>query len=259
MTVDDNDARDLLQIAVEEPTRPAPVADIRRRGDRRRVRRRVGALLVCTVLLVAAVGALMSVLPSVDVRLQPGPAAEPSAPSQWTRYHSDEHDFEVAHPPGWNRAREPLADVRSPQEIFTVTTGEPIAGTDSGCPVPERAMRDVGADGALVTVQAAGASTRLPAADFPAKPQQFTFKHAELNTSFAECALPGATTGWFAFSTHSRGFYALVTVGAQATPHTRQDALRVLDTFTPTPQPDRVENVTMRPQPKPRAPKSPGA
>lgn len=241
----DDEARDLLQAAVAEPTRPAPVAEIRRRGDRRRMRRRVGALLGSTVLLVVIAGALVSALPSVDVRLQPGPAAEPSAPSAWTRYHSLEHDFTVAHPPGWNRAHEPLADVRSPREIFTVTTGEPIAGTESGCPVPERAMRDIGADGALVTVQAAGASRRLPAADFPAKPQRFTFEHADLNTSFAECGPSGATTGWFTFSTHGRAFYALVTVGAQATAQTRQDALRVLDTFTPTPSAHDMEDVTV--------------
>lgn len=192
-----------------------------------------GIVVACGVLAVAIFNLSQPQSPGTsDVSFREGR----SMPG-WKVFHDQERGFVAAYPSGWSFTPFALSRHRSPTELFTASTGPLEPGNPRGCPLPDRALNALPEDGAMVTVQAAGASQRLPSADFPRRPRVLGPQHAD-STSTTACLDDrgiGSREGWyharFSFSDEHRAFYAYVTWGPESQTERRRAALGIVAGF----------------------------
>jgi hypothetical protein len=172
--------------------------------------------------------------------------AENVPPSEWSSYRDGERGFEVAVPPGWQRASGSLTpNITSPREILALATvrlrGAP---RDNYCrPWDEPWLPRFSERDALVTIQEGGrGSLSLNYKSFPPRPERFRPEQFLDGSTLTDCFVKDlpVTDHWFGFSDAERAFHVLVIVGRSAPERVRREPWRILDSlrFDPEVKPD---------------------
>jgi hypothetical protein len=152
-----------------------------------------------------------------------------------------ERGLEVELPDGWQRAGATLTPrLTDPVEVLAVGTFPLREGGDNCSHMAERALTEIGARDAFVTLLERGYDRGSTWPDFPPRPQRFGPGLG--GPSEASACVPGSrfTDHWFGFTDAGRHFHVLVAFGPEAPPAVRDQAWAVLDSLRidPSIQPD---------------------
>lgn len=147
----------------------------------------------------------------------------------------------VVVPRGWHLLRPPISSLAFPAERLLLTSYPTTSGGNCG---PDRAARDLPADGALIYLFEYRPRTGDPWAglrrrDFPRRPSHFALRRRDLGTS----ACIGVPSRLISFRTADRPFQLHVALGERAGADRRAQVRRILDSLRfsalPAPLPDR--------------------
>lgn len=188
----------------------------------------------------AALGALLgAVLTSAcgDEPSSRGEAGRPfSPPPGWTTYRDEPRGYEVSFPSDWHRARSSLTGLVDPREILSVAT-YPLRRRfplGSGrCPAlasPAPVLDDFGPRDAIVSIQERGSRRR---GGFPARQRPLRLPPLDLHPE-GGLACARSRTDWIAFHPFrdaGRNFYAFAAMGRSASPQSRRELRRVLESL----------------------------
>jgi hypothetical protein len=150
----------------------------------------------------------------------------------WITYRDSVHRFSISYPPSWNRARELLTPNRAgPQhELVSVGTNRLVAmPRDLNCAqASARALRALGSTGALISLAVVSGASATTA---PARPAQFRLTDGARGEAVACVSHPQFTERVISFSDGGRVFFYSVFLGKEASPETRVQATRVLNSL----------------------------
>ena len=149
-----------------------------------------------------------------------------SSTSSWLLYKSQ--GVTLRYPANWHATTTPLTHVTDPEQIVAIAS-YPLPRSnrgDNGCQ-PQEALDHLPATGAFIYGWEDPADSVFGpprASDFPARPAHFKLpRYAQY-----ECSGPGYM---LVFRDNGRFFQMHVALGRHATPATRQEVLRILDSF----------------------------
>lgn len=227
--MDEQDER-LVMTAAGPPAGEPPMTEIRRRARVRRLRRQGGLGAMAVAVVVGAASAWPLATPSQEVQLDEGVDADRTRP---VNVALDEVAISVDLPPQWETADDVLTPrLSTPSEVLTVGTADMLPG-GSDCPqVPQAAMNRLGENDALVSFQMGGSASHHD------PPSQWDWEDGERTTTEECLDDPDAEHRMFTFRASGEAFYALVTLGAQATDERRAEAMAVLSSFRAEPLDD---------------------
>ena len=143
------------------------------------------------------------------------PASEPAPRPGQTRFEDRLRGLTVTFPSDWHRARRTLTPTLiDPREVLTLATHPLRRGPAGNCgKLPVQAVRDMGRDDVLVTIQ----ERRTPHG-FPPRPRPLRLAPRELGDAGACTRRTDVLSSWNHFREHGRGFYVEVVSGAAAPP-----------------------------------------
>ena len=150
-----------------------------------------------------------------------------SEPASWISYRDSELGFAVRYPADWHRAEERLTPtLADPREVLSLGTYPLRPGGDRCAHMPVRALEDFGPTDVFISIQ----ERKTPG------PGEFqprgVFKAPMSLRSGAFCVPdPERADDWLFFSDNGRGFYAIVAMGTEASPETRQELVEVLNSL----------------------------
>jgi hypothetical protein len=152
-----------------------------------------------------------------------------------------ERGLAVELPEGWQRAAATLTPrLTDPVEVLAVGTFPLREGGDNCSHMAERALTEIGARDAFVTLLERGYDRGSTWPDFPPRPERFGPGLG--GPSEASACVRGSrfTDHWFGFTDGGRHFHVLVAFGPDAPPAVRDQAWAVLDSLRvdPSIQPD---------------------
>lgn len=163
--------------------------------------------------------------------------ADPAPP---TDHDTANPGFSVTIPAGWYRAERQVSDLTDPVERLVAATYPPRRG---GVDCGPLGFGGFDADEALVVLLERGRDSKSEWADFPPRPEHFTYK-AGMTSEFSRClaekrGIP-LRDHWFRFTDAGRHFHVLVVIGDNAPPGRARAAYALLDSlrFDPSVQPD---------------------
>jgi hypothetical protein len=172
-----------------------------------------------------------------------GAAEERAAVAMQAAYRvvEGERGLAVELPDGWQRAGATLTPrLTDPVEVLAVGTFPLREGGDNCSHMAERALTEIGARDAFVTLLERGYDRGSTWPDFPRRPERFGPRLG--GPSEASACVPGSrfTDHWFGFTDAGRHFHVLVAFGPDAPPAVRDQAWAVLDSLRidPSIQPD---------------------
>jgi hypothetical protein len=146
--------------------------------------------------------------------------------SSWLLYKS--RGITLRYPPNWHATTTPLTHVTDPEQIVAIAS-YPLPKSnrgDDGCQ-PKEALDHLPATGAFIYGWEDPADSGFGpprASDFPVRPAHFKLgRYAQY-----ECSGPGYM---LVFRDSGRFFQLHVALGRRATSTTRQDVLKILDSF----------------------------
>jgi hypothetical protein len=192
------------------------------------------------VLAALAVAALLAAGSGCGGEADGGPVR--ASDRAWTTFDDTRRGLSVSLPPGWHRARESLTpDLADPREVLSVGSYRPRYDRRSRCAVPgcpSPGLHGLRTTDVLISIQERGGLSRRfgrsPGATFPARERPFELEPRPVGGKGAlgRCARRKlAWWAWTPFGEAGRGFYAFVAVGRDASPRTRRELRRVLDSL----------------------------
>lgn len=147
--------------------------------------------------------------------------------ARWVAYRDRELGLAVRYPQEWHRASERLTPhLADPKEVLSLGTFPLRPGGDRCSHMPVRALEDFGPEDAFVSIQErANPRERefLPRRVFRAPDDLHTGRFCVPDEHRAD--------EWLFFSDKGRGFYAIVALGTQASPETRDELVHVLNSL----------------------------
>ncbi|MBA3366918.1 MAG: hypothetical protein H0U03_14245 [Actinobacteria bacterium] len=149
---------------------------------------------------------------------------------EWRNHQSEEHRFSVRYPSRWQLSRERLTPtLGDPLEILALGTYPLRPGGERCANWPVKALEDLGPADAFVAVLER--AKPYPQSGYPPRPPSFGLPIDDQTGRFC---VPDARRldTWMSFSDEGRAFYLLVAMGKSASPQTRAELERVLNSLS---------------------------
>lgn len=145
----------------------------------------------------------------------------------WVAYHDPDAGLAVRYPEDWQRAEERLTpNLHDPTEVLSLGTYPLRQGGDRCAHMPVRALEDFGPEDAFLSIQERATPGK---GEFGPRP---IFDVPDDRRTGRFCVPdPQRADEWLFFTDQGRGFYAIVALGTEASPETRDELVQVLNSL----------------------------